>query len=98
MTEELLLEEAYQIDSVTPAEPPTGMEGDDWHCYIITQGTNSIRGYRQGKRRAVMTAVEEIVAQLNERRFGKRGKAKKVAPAKKVEPAKKVDAAEKPAQ
>jgi hypothetical protein len=88
MTEELS-EEAYHIDSVTPAEAPTGMEGDDWHCYIIMQGTNSIRGYRQGKRRAVMTAVEEIVAQLNERRFGKRGRPKKVEPAKKADPAKK---------
>ncbi|MGI9203204.1 MAG: hypothetical protein ACR2Q3_04305 [Woeseiaceae bacterium] len=88
MTEELI-EEAYQIDSVTPADPPAGMEGDDWHCYIIMQGTNSIRGYRQGKRRAVMTAVEEIVAQLNERRFGKRGRPKKAEPAKNAEPAKK---------
>lgn len=89
MEDELLLEEAYKIDSVTPSDPPAGMEGEDWHCYIIMQGTNSIRGYRQGKRRAVMTAVEEIVAQLNERRFGKRGKGKKVVPAKKAEPAKK---------
>ncbi len=96
MTDELLLEEAYQIESVTPAEPPTGMDGEDWHCYIIMQGTNSIRGYRQGKRRAVMTAVEEIVGQLNERRFGKRGRPKKAEPAKKAELAKKIEPVKKP--
>lgn len=97
MTEELI-EEAYQIDSVTPAEPPEGMEGDDWHCYIIMQGTNSIRGYRQGKRRAVMTAVEEIVEQLNERRFGKRGRPKKGEAAKKAQAAVKAEPAKKTAQ
>lgn len=67
-------EEHYEIESVSPAEPPQGMEGTDWHCYIIVQGTNKIHGYRQGKPRAVMDAVKEIVQQLNERRGGKRGR------------------------
>lgn len=39
-----------------------------------------IRGYRQGGLRAVTTAVEEIVAQLNERRMGKRGRVNLVVP------------------
>ena len=67
-------EECYEIESVSPTDPPQGMEGTDWHCYIIVQGTNKIRGYRQGKPRAVKAAVEEIVLQLNERRGGKRGR------------------------
>ena len=67
-------EECYEIESVSPAEPPQGMEGTDWHCYIIVQGANKIRGYRQGKPRAVLEAVKEIVLQLNERRGGKRGR------------------------
>jgi len=66
--------EAYQIDSVKPTEAPAGMQGLDWHCYVINQGSNSIRGYRQGSRPVVMDAVEQIVNQLNERRFGKRWK------------------------
>lgn len=69
-----MMEESYEIESVSPAEPPQGMDGTDWHCYIIVQGPNKIRGYRQGKPRAVMEAVQEIVQQLNERRGGKRGR------------------------
>ncbi len=67
--------EAYRIDSVKPAEAPAGMQGVGWHCYIIAQGSNSMRGYRQGSHPVVMNAVEQIVNQLNERRFGKRWRA-----------------------
>jgi hypothetical protein len=67
-------EECYEIESVSPAEPPQGMDGTNWHCYIIVQGANKIRGFRQGNRKAVTEAVEEIVLQLNERRGGKRGR------------------------
>ncbi len=76
--ESSFLDEAYQIDSVKPSEPPRGVQGVNWHCYVIVQGNNSIRGYRQGSHRDVMTAVQEIVDQLNERRFGKRGRADRV--------------------
>jgi hypothetical protein len=72
--------EAYQIDSVKPSEAPQGMQGIDWHCYVIVQGINSIRGYRQGSHPVVMRAVEEIVNQLNERRFGKRWRGDRVVP------------------
>ena len=64
------------------------MGGTGWHCYVIVQGTNTIRGYKQGSREIVEQAVEEIVARLNERRLGKRSgtyinitsRAKKVEP------------------
>ncbi len=63
--------QAYEIVSVRRAEPPTGTEGSNWYRYVIAfEGTNTIHGYRQGKLRAVTTAVEEIVAQLNERHLG----------------------------
>jgi hypothetical protein len=78
-TESLFFAEAYQVDSVQPSEAPHGMPGTGWHCYVIVQGSNSIRGYRQGSRPAVMSAVEEIVNQLNDRRFGKRGRAARAA-------------------
>lgn len=68
------LEEGYKIVSVKPSEAPSDMQGSDWHCYVIIQGTNTIRGYRQGSSAAVTRAVDEIVAQLNERRTGKRGR------------------------
>ena len=69
-----LIDEDYEIVSVEPTDPPEDMVGTDWYCYVIEQGNNTIRGYQQGNREAVRQAVEEIVARLNERRYGKRGR------------------------
>ncbi len=58
----------YQIVSVRRAEPPPGGEGSYWYRYVIAfEGTNTVHGCRQGGLKAVTRAVEEIVAQLNER-------------------------------
>jgi hypothetical protein len=64
----------FEIVSVERTKPPRGVEGSDWYRYIIVQGTNTIYGYRQGQLEAVKSAVDGIVAQLNERRTGKRGR------------------------
>ncbi len=65
----------YEIVSVRRAEPPPGAEGSNWHRYVIAfEGTNTIHGCRQGSLKAVTMAVEEIIAQLNERHLGKRGR------------------------
>ncbi len=65
----------YEIVSVRRAEPPPGGKGSNWYCYVIAfEGTNTVHGSRQGGFKAVTKAVEEIVAQLNERHFGKRGR------------------------
>ena len=68
------MEEEYGIVSVEPVKPPRGMAGTGWHCYVIEQGKNNIRGYRQGSIDSVTRAVEEIVFRLNERRRGKFGR------------------------
>ena len=73
-TESNFFGEAYEIDSVRPSASPQGMDTEGWHCYVIVQGSNSIRGYRQGSHQVVTRAVQEIVDQLNERRFGKRAR------------------------
>lgn len=73
----------YEIVSVQRAEPPPGVEGSDWYRYVITQGSNTINGCRQGNLEAVTLAVEEIVVQLNERRLGKRGRVNLVPTPKK---------------
>ncbi len=58
----------YEIVSVRRAKPPPGAEGSYWYRYVIAfEGTNTIQGCRQGGLKAVTRAVEEIVAQLNER-------------------------------
>ncbi len=65
----------YRIVSLQRSKPPKGFEGSKWHRYVIGQGANTIQGYRQGEIGAVRSAVELLVAQMNERRAGKRGHA-----------------------
>lgn len=69
-----MIEEDYEIVSVQPTEPPSEMDGTNWHSYVIVQGTNTIRGYRRGSLRTVTKAVKDIVIKLNERRAGKTGR------------------------
>ncbi len=73
MTDEsLALEQPYEIVSVRRAETPPGGKGSYWYRYVIAfEGRNSIHGCRQGGLKTVTRAVEEIVAQLNERHLGK---------------------------
>ncbi len=66
------MEQPYEIVSVRRAGPPPGAEGSYWYRYVIAfEGTNNIHGCRQGGLKTVTRAVEEIVAQLNERRLSK---------------------------
>jgi len=61
----------YEIVSVRRAKRPPGGEGSNWHRYVIAfEGTDTIHGCRQGGLKAVTRAVEEIVAQMNERHLG----------------------------
>jgi hypothetical protein len=76
----VMIEEHYEIVSVQPTEPPSDMDGSNWHSYVIVQGPNTIRGYRQGSLRSVTQAVKELVIRLNERRTGKRGRVHIVMP------------------
>jgi len=77
----------YEIVSVRRTEPPSGADGSDWHGYVITQGTNTIKGCRQGTLETVTKAVEEIVDQLNGRRLNSRGRVQLViAPKRKTSP------------
>ena len=68
----------YEIVTIQRAEPPPGGEGSNWYRYVIAfEGADTIHGCRQGSRKAVTSAVEEIIVQLNERHSKKRGKGKK---------------------
>jgi hypothetical protein len=72
--EDSLIAPPYEIVSVQKTHPPPGAEGSRWYRYTIVQGDNTIHGCRKGSLRAVTSAVETIVAQLNERQTGKRGR------------------------
>jgi hypothetical protein len=77
--------QSYEMVSVRRIEPPPGAEGSNWHRYVIAfGGSNNIRGYRQGSLNVVTGAVEEIVAQLNERHRGKHGRVHLVTTPKKT--------------
>ena len=60
--------QAYEIVSVRRAKPPPGGKGSNWYRYVIAfERTNTIHGCQQEGIKDVTKAVEEIVAQLNER-------------------------------
>ncbi len=63
--------EPFKLKSIRKERSPAGAEGIDWHCYVITQGDNTIVGHRQGGTSSVRLAVEGIVLHLNERRVRK---------------------------
>ena len=64
----------YEVESIRQVDPPPGTEGLGWHKYVIAQGgVNVIQGFRQGTLPTVGLALDEIVAQMNERRKGRRG-------------------------
>ncbi len=73
------LDQPYEIVSVWRAEPPPGGKGSNWYRYVIAiEGTNTIHGCRQGGLKAVTRAVEENVAQLNERHLGRFSKPSRI--------------------
>ena len=76
--------EPYAVLSIEPSDAPEGMDGSDWYRYEIGQGDNTIEGYRNGNKKSVKDAVEAIVVQLNERRFGKRGRVQFIPTPKKT--------------
>lgn len=78
-----MIEHDFEITSVSPMEPPNDAASSEWHSYVITQGDNTIRGFREGNLKTVTHAAEIIVAQLNERRMGKRARAQLVIATKK---------------
>ncbi len=67
-------ENGFRLVSIRSTAAPSGSAGHDWFAYCIAQGTNMINGYRRGDLADVTVGVENIVAALNERRVGKRGR------------------------
>ncbi len=72
LTTEAFLELPFKVDSISRTSAPDGAEGV-WHCYVISQGTNTITGVRAGTHAEVTRLVDEMIARLNERRSGKKG-------------------------
>lgn len=71
---DLVLPDPFEIVSIRSVAAPGGAAGNDWYRYEISQGENTIVGYRAGGIDKVTVAVESIVDGLNERRRHKRGR------------------------
>ena len=86
MTDETArIDPPYEIVEIRRTEAPAGVEGADWHQYVIAfEGSSSIQGYQPGSLKTVKKAVSELVAQLNERHMGKRGRVNLVPTPKKT--------------
>ena len=72
----------FSIGIIESMVPPVEGAGKYWCRYTIVQGPNTINGYRQGGVKAVKKAVGEIVADMNQRRMGKRGRVHLTPPSK----------------
>ena len=63
----------FELVSVYETKAPTVTDGEKWCKYIIKQGANEIVGYSVGSARKVKKEAKEKVAELNLRRYGKKG-------------------------
>ena len=78
------MEQHYELVSIHRAEPPLDGNGSNWYRYVIAfDGSNTITGCRQGSLKAVTSGVVEMIAQLNERHWHKRGRVNLVSTPKK---------------
>lgn len=73
----------FQLVAVESCAPPHDGASGAWCQYTISQGDNVINCVRRGSQAAVTSAATEIVAVLNERRGGRRGRVHLVISGKK---------------
>ncbi len=64
----------FKIIELTKTDPPESDDERDWYRYVISQGDKPIIGLRQGSKRSVKEAIDEVVLRMNERRLGKTGR------------------------
>lgn len=61
------LKPKYFLVSIEKVTPPENMPGDNWHRYIIGQGTSKIDGIRCGTLKEVTLHAEAFIVDLNSR-------------------------------
>jgi hypothetical protein len=57
----------YRVIHVEKVATPEGMEGDDWHRYVLERGKSQINGLKSGSLQSVIEHAEILVEGLNER-------------------------------
>jgi len=57
----------FEVTKVTRVTAPEGMEGKDWHSYVIRRGSTEILGHKPGSKQVVTEHAKQIAADLNSR-------------------------------
>lgn len=57
----------YRVISVEKSTAPEGMTGDNWHLYVVGQGTARIEGKKAGTLKSVTEHAEAFAEDLNSR-------------------------------
>ena len=55
----------FHVVSVEKTAPPEGLPGDNWHLYVIGQGTSRIEGKKPGTLQTVTEHAETVAEDLN---------------------------------
>jgi len=63
----------YRVVNVEKTEAPDGMEGDNWHLYVIGRGNSKIEGKKPGTLNQVTEHAETVAEDLNSRAGAKSG-------------------------
>jgi hypothetical protein len=58
----------YHVVTVEKTTPPEGLPGDNWHRYVIGQGSSKIEGKKPGSLKAVTQHAETVAEDLNTRK------------------------------
>ena len=58
----------YHVVLVEKTTAPEGLPGNNWHRYIIGQGSSRIEGIKPGTLKAVTKHAETVVEDLNSRK------------------------------
>ncbi|HEY9199300.1 MAG TPA: hypothetical protein VIR60_08035 [Gammaproteobacteria bacterium] len=68
--QDLPLDLQYKLVRVEKADPPAGMQGDDWYRYVLRRKNGDIVGRRCGSYQQVSRYAEEFTEVLNARVSG----------------------------
>lgn len=67
MSQVSALRSQFEVIEVTKITTPEGMDGKNWHSYIIRRGPTEISGQKPGTLKIVTEHAKQVAADLNAR-------------------------------
>lgn len=61
------IKDHYHVVSVEKIDAPEGMEGRNWHRYVIERGSSVLTGKKPGSLKAVTAHARQVASDLNSR-------------------------------